>query len=122
MKQKGYNPWDYYNKNSELKSVVDLIASGFFSPEEPHLFMPIYDYLMNHGDRYMVMADFESYMECQANVEKIYRDDQALWTKKAILNVANMGMFSSDRAIKEYTEEIWDVKPVDVILDDPEKG
>ena len=122
LKQKGYNPWDYYNKNSELKSVVDLIASGFFSPEEPHLFMPIYDYLMNHGDRYMVMADFESYIECQAKVEKIYRDDQALWTKKAIYNVANMGMFSSDRAIREYTEEIWDVEPVDVVLDDPENG
>jgi starch phosphorylase len=117
LKNRGYNPWDYYNKNAELKNVVDLISSGFFSPEEPHLFMPIYDYLMKHGDRYMVMADFQSYMDCQSHVENIYQNDKAAWARKSILNVANMGKFSSDRAIEEYANEIWDVKPVDVTLD-----
>ena len=121
LRNKGYNPWDYYNSNGELKQVIDLISSGFFSPEEPHMFLPIYDSLLKHGDRYMVMADFQSYMDCQAKVEDMYIHDPATWTRKSILNVANMGKFSSDRAIQEYAEEIWDVKPVDVVLDYPDK-
>jgi len=117
IRKRGYNPWDYYNKSAELRRVIDLILSGFFSPEEPHLFAPIYDSLLKNGDRYMVMADFDSYIECQNKIEKLYANDKAAWTKKSILNVANMGKFSSDRAIQEYADEIWNVKPVNVSLD-----
>lgn len=117
LRQKGYNPREYYNKSPELKKVMDLISSGFFSPEEPHLFTPIYDSLLNHGDRYMVMADFDAYVECQSKIEKIYSKEKSLWTRKSILNVAHMGKFSSDRAIQEYADEIWDVKPSDVLFD-----
>lgn len=117
LKARGYNPWDYYNKSPELKKVLDLIYSGFFSPEEPHLFMPLWDSLLNHGDRYMILADFDSYMECQKKVGEIYKNDQEKWTKMSIMNVANMGKFSSDRAIEEYAKEIWNVKPIDIKLD-----
>ncbi len=78
--------------------------------------MPIFDSLLNHGDRYMVMADFDPYLECQSKIEKMYSQDRSLWTQKSILNVANMGKFSSDRAIQEYANEIWNVKPSDVNL------
>jgi starch phosphorylase len=117
LKARGYNPWDYYNKSPNLKRVIDLISSGFFSPEEPQMFMPLYESLLNHGDRYMIMADFDSYIECQNKISTIYRNDQAEWTKMSILNVANMGKFSSDRAIKEYADEIWSVKPIDIKLE-----
>jgi starch phosphorylase len=116
IKAHGYNPWDYYNKSENLKRVINLIQSGFFSPEEPHMFMPIFDTLLQHGDRYMLMADFDSYIECQNKIEKIYQNNQDLWTKMSILNVANMGKFSSDRAIQEYADEIWGVKPIDIKL------
>jgi len=116
IKAHGYNPWDYYNKSANLKRVINLISSGFFSPEEPSLFMPIFDGLLQHGDRYMIMADFDSYIDCQNKIERIYQDDKERWTKMSILNVANMGKFSSDRAIQEYADEIWNVKPIDIKL------
>jgi starch phosphorylase len=117
LQAKGYNPWDFYHKNDTLKKVMDLIALGFFSPEEPQLFRPIYDSLLNGGDRYMVMADFESYIKCQQALSDAYRDDNR-WTKMSILNVANMGKFSSDRTIQQYTDDIWDVKPTSIKLDE----
>ena len=111
-----YNPWDYYHKNEKLKKVMDLISLGFFSPEEPQLFRPIFDSLLNGGDRYMVMADFDSYVQCQKTLAQAYVDTER-WTKMSILNVANMGRFSSDRTIQQYAEDIWDVKPTPVKLD-----
>jgi starch phosphorylase len=113
---KGYNPRDYYNKSPTLKKVLDLVISGFFSPEEPQLFKPIFDSLMNN-DRFMVLADFSAYVECQNRAGLIYKNEPGRWTRMSILNVANMGMFSSDRAIEEYAREIWGVTPVDVKLD-----
>ncbi len=112
LRKDGYNPKEFYEKSSELKGVMDLIASGFFSPENPDLFKPIYDTLMNH-DEYMLMADFDAYVECQDRVSEVYRD-QEKWTKMAILNVARMGKFSSDRSIQEYCDDIWQVKPVKI--------
>ncbi len=91
---------------------MDLIASGFFSPENPGLFQPIYDTLMNH-DEYMLMADFDAYLECQEKVSELYRD-QVKWTRMTILNVARMGKFSSDRSIQEYCDDIWQVKSVKI--------
>jgi glycogen phosphorylase len=113
LRARGYNPWDYYNKSPTLKKVLDLINGGFFSPEEPQLFKPIFDSLLNN-DRFMVLADFDAYVECQARLGQIYKSDQKEWTRKSILNVANIGMFSSDRAIDEYAKEIWNVTPVEV--------
>ena len=113
LKHDGYKPHVYYEKNAELKKVVDMIAGGFFSPEEPELFSPVAHYLLNDGDRFMLMADFEDYVKCQDKVNETYKD-QKKWVEMSILNVANMGKFSSDRTISEYANEIWDVKPVPI--------
>ena len=107
----GYNPWDYYHGDSRLKQVLDMIASGYFSPAEPGRYQPLVDVLTHGGDQYLLLADYASYIACQEQVDAVYRQPQ-LWTRKAILNVANMGKFSSDRTIKEYAEQIWGVKPV----------
>lgn len=111
MKAQGYNPWEFYRSNSELKAVIDAIASGAFSPEDPNLFRPIVDSLLNGGDPYMLLADFDAYVKCQEEVAKLYREPER-WTEMAILNMARVGKFSSDRTIQQYADEIWDVKPV----------
>ncbi len=113
LRKTGYNPWEYYRSNRELKGVIDAISSGVFSPEEPRLFQPIIDSLLNGGDQYMLLADFAAYLACQEEVSKVYAD-QERWSRMAILNVARMGKFSSDRTIKQYAEEIWNVKPVPI--------
>lgn len=109
LRKDGYNPKDYYQANHELREVLDMIGSGFFSLEEPNRFNPIIDSLLQHGDHYLLLADYASYIACQQEVEAAYRD-QKQWVKKAILNVANMGKFSSDRTIMQYAEKIWDAK------------
>ena len=110
LKRSGYRAGDYYHNNPELKQVLDMINSGYFSPNEPSLFQPIFDTLLGN-DHFMLLADYADYILCQQHVEELYRQPQQ-WIRKAILNMANMGNFSSDRTIKEYAEEIWDVKPV----------
>ncbi len=104
-----YNPYDYYEKNELLKRVIDLIRNGFFSPEERGLFHPIIDSLLNF-DPYLVLADFEGYCNCQARVGDTYARRNE-WARKAIINVASMGKFSSDRAILEYNEHVWHAEP-----------
>ncbi|MBI3902836.1 MAG: glycogen/starch/alpha-glucan phosphorylase [Nitrosomonadales bacterium] len=111
VKAGGYQPWDYYHADSELREVLDMIGGGFFSPDEANRFRPITDTLLRNGDHYLLLADYASYIACQKKVEAAYRD-QELWTRKAILNVANMGKFSSDRTIAQYAEQIWDARPV----------
>ena len=108
--QNSYRPKDIYMANGELKQVIDLIQEGFFCPESPDLFHPLIDSILNHGDRFMVLADFESYCNMQKKVEKEFRDTD-LWTRKSITNSARMGKFSSDRTIAEYARDIWNVKP-----------
>jgi starch phosphorylase len=110
VQKNGYRPFDYYHANDELRSVLDMIASGFFSPDEKDRFKPIVDTLLAHGDHYLLLADYASYISCQKEVEDAYRDQDS-WIKKAILNVANMGKFSSDRTIMQYAEQIWDARP-----------
>ncbi|MEK7992078.1 MAG: glycogen/starch/alpha-glucan phosphorylase [Thiotrichaceae bacterium] len=112
-RQHGYNPWDYYHGNAELKQVLDMISTGYFSPDEPERFKPITDALTEHGDRYMLLADYADYIGCQQSIEAMYRQPEE-WTKRAILNVARMGKFSSDRTIKEYAEQIWQVSPIKI--------
>ena len=100
-------------EGSALKEALTLISSGFFCPEEGNIFQPIIDTLTLHGDQYMLAADFDEYIVSQALVAKDYRD-QKEWTRKAIINVANMGMFSSDRTIGQYANEIWQLEAVTV--------
>jgi starch phosphorylase len=113
LKSSGYNPWDYYTKNPELKRVLDMISTGYFFPEDPGLFRSITDSLLYHGDTYLLLADYESYVKSQDEVAKLYQDQEE-WSRKSVLNVAGMGKFSSDRTIKEYVDEIWDAKPVEI--------
>jgi glycogen/starch/alpha-glucan phosphorylases len=105
-KANGYNPRDYYEGNPALKEVLDMIASGFFSVEEPHRYQAVVDNLLNNGDQYLLLADYASYIETQDRVGKLYQN-QDEWTRMAILNVANMAKFSSDRAIGDYANTIW---------------
>jgi len=112
MKRNGsYDPWDYYNRNPGIKRVMDCIASDMFCENDPGLFRPLFDTVLNNGDPYFHLADFQSYNEAQERASSEYRDP-SLWSKKAILNVARTGKFSSDRTISEYAKEIWGLKPV----------
>src|SRR3989338_51421 len=108
IKNSGYSPYYYCERNQELKEVLNMIEKGYFSPENTNLFKPIVDSLLRNGDTYMLLADYESYINCQERVSKLYKDRHE-WAKKSILNVANMGKFSSDRTIKEYAKEIWGI-------------
>jgi starch phosphorylase len=114
MKAGGYRPMDYYNGNQGLRDVIDLIRSGFFSRGDSELFRPLIDGLMYH-DPYLLFADFQSYIECQDRVAEVYRDTER-WTRMSILNTARSGKFSSDRTIREYCSDIWQVKPVPIHL------
>jgi len=111
----GYHPWDYYSSNPELREAIDQISSGGFSRGDSNLFKPLVDSLMQY-DPYLVFADYEAYMKCQGQVSAAYKD-QENWTRMSILNTARMGKFSSDRAIREYCEKIWNAKPVKVELE-----
>ncbi len=111
LRVSGHRPLELYEHNPVLKRVLDGIAQGEFSPEEPQRFVALVDSLLRFGDHYLLLADFASYMEAQGDVDTLYRDPQA-WTRRALLNVAGMGVFSSDRTIAEYAEQIWRVSPV----------
>jgi starch phosphorylase len=108
MRRGGYNPWNYYNNDPELKRAIDMIGSGYFSPKEPWLFKPITSSLLEKGDFYMLLADYRSYIATQEAVAKAFRDKDE-WIKKSILNTANMGRFSSDRSVLEYAKKIWGI-------------
>jgi starch phosphorylase len=114
MRDRGYRPRDYYETNLELKQAIDRINSGFFARGDKDLFKPLTDLLLNH-DPYFLMADYQSYIDCQQQVSQAYRDREH-WTRMSILNVARMGKFSSDRAVREYCQEIWHIDPVKVEL------
>jgi starch phosphorylase len=109
--RQNYNPWDYYHQIPELKKVLDMIRTGYFSPDQVNLFEPLVNSLTDGGDRYLLLADYADYIACQQKVDELYHNREE-WTRKAILNVANMGKFSSDRTINEYAKEIWQVEPV----------
>jgi len=113
LKERGYNPREYYSRQPELKLALDMIAGGAFSPGNADLFKPIVDALLNQGDQYLLLADYASYISCQEEVARLYLD-QDEWTRRAIRNSAGMGKFSSDRAVAEYAEEIWDVHTEEV--------
>jgi starch phosphorylase len=108
--QGSYDPRQWYENDLELKKAIDQISGGYFSKDNPELFHPVINTLFG-GDRFFVMADYASYVACQEKVSAAYSDREG-WTKMAILNVARSGKFSSDRAIRQYTEKIWNVAPV----------
>ncbi|MBB1074212.1 glycogen/starch/alpha-glucan phosphorylase [Rhodoferax sp. 4810] len=110
----GYDPRALYNGDIEIKSIIDLIHSGLFSHGDTELFQPLTDNLIYH-DPFMVLADFRAYVDCQKTVDQAFRNP-ASWNRMAILNVARIGKFSSDRAIKEYCERIWNIAPAPIPL------
>jgi starch phosphorylase len=112
LKAGGYDPRWFYNSNGQLREVIDMIASGDFSNGDRGLFKPLVDSLLQH-DEYQVLADYQSYVDCQEQVGVAFYDFEQ-WTKMSILNVARMGYFSSDRSIQEYCDRIWEVQPVRV--------
>jgi starch phosphorylase len=115
-KRRGYHPRAIYEADEELREAIDQIAGGTFSDGDRSLFLPLVDSLLG-PDPFMVLADFRAYVDCQRLVETHYADPEA-WTRTSILNTARMGMFSSDRAIREYCEGIWRVRPVPVAGND----
>ena len=110
LRQGGYNPWDYYENDPELQMALQMISQNTFSPGTPGLFAPITDALLHGGDKFCVLADYRAYLACQESVGRLYRD-QDEWTRRSILNTANMGKFSSDRSVVEYARNIWGVTP-----------
>jgi starch phosphorylase len=110
LKPENYNPLEYYENQRELREVIDLIRSGYFSHGDPHLFHPLVASLM-YRDEFLLLADYRSYLDRQDEVGQIFRDKKR-WTRMSILNAARMGKFSSDRAIREYCKLIWKVKPL----------
>jgi starch phosphorylase len=111
--KKGYKPAEIYQANEELRAIVDWVGSNYFTPTEPPGVLSMLRDNLIHHDPFLVLADFESYSECQKKVDAAFRD-KARWAKMAILNTARMGKFSSDRTIAEYARDIWKVEPVKV--------
>ena len=113
-KAAGYSPREFYDADPPLREAIDLINSGHFSHGDTNLFKPLIDSLMKY-DPYMLLADYQSYVECQEQISQAYKDREH-WTRMSLLNIARMGKFSSDRAIREYCKEIWNARPVKVEL------
>jgi starch phosphorylase len=116
LRQAGaYSPWDYYRQYPEIQSILDCLSGDFLNLEQPGLFRPIREALLDHGDYYFHLADFHSYVASQEEVDKVYRDP-ARWTRMSVMNIANMGRFSSDRTIQEYSRDIWNLRPCPIEL------
>jgi starch phosphorylase len=112
IKSCDYNPREHYESDAQLREVIDQIGAGVFSQKDTRLFQPLVDALLQRDD-YLALADYRSYIECQDKVGQLYRD-QNQWTRTAILNVARMGKFSSDRSIREYCQDIWHARPAPI--------
>jgi starch phosphorylase len=110
-RSQGYRPLEIVRHNKELGAVLHQISNGFFCPNDLHRFKPLVDRLLDEGEHFLVLADYEAYVEAQQQVDQAYRDRDG-WVRKAILNTANMGKFSSDRAIQNYADEIWKMSPI----------
>ncbi len=113
LRKGGYNPWDYYQKDEELRAVIDWLGSDYFTPGEHGAFGTLHHSLMQGGDPFMLLADFRSYVDCHARIDQAYRDT-ARWSRMAIMNTARMGKFSSDRTIREYAKDIWNLSPIQI--------
>ncbi|ROR13787.1 glycogen phosphorylase [Erwinia sp. JUb26] len=111
LRNNGYSSHKYYEQDAELHQVLTQIATGTFSPQEPNRYRNIFDSLVNLGDHYQLLADYRSYVDTQDKVDKLYRNKDE-WTRRALINIAGMGYFSSDRTIQEYADEIWGIQPI----------
>lgn len=111
LKQNGYQPYDYYERNGELKKVINQLSGDFFNSDEPGIFKPLIDDLLIYGDNYCLLADYESYIKTQEEVDALFRQQEE-WTRRSIINTARCGRFSSDRTIAEYARDIWQVQPL----------
>lgn len=109
LKAQGYNPFDYYYSNPELKSVLDWLDTDFFTPGKPGALSDIKRTLLEGGDEYLCLADYASYCGAHQKIDEMYRD-QYLWAEKVILNSGAMGKFNSDRSIEDYATTIWNLK------------
>jgi len=115
LQERGYNPYDRYFGDDNLRAIVDWIGSSYFTPGNHDALMPLKQSLLDGGDPYLVLEDFADYVRAQEEVDKAYRD-QDNWTRMAILNTARVGKFSSDRTIRQYAEEIWNLKTAPVTM------
>ncbi|MBX3751275.1 MAG: glycogen/starch/alpha-glucan phosphorylase, partial [Opitutaceae bacterium] len=113
LRKLGYKPHAFYQGDEELRHVIDWLGSDYWTPGEHGAFAHVHGTLMHDGDPFLVLADFRAYADAQAKVDAAYRD-QARWARMAILNTARTGKFSSDRTIREYAEQIWNLQPVRV--------
>ena len=113
LRAKGYNPWNIHRDDEEIRAVVDWLGSDYWVPGEKAPFAPIHSTLLSGGDPYMVLADFRSFSDCQARLDAAYKDRDG-WARKAILNTARVGKFSSDRTIREYASDIWKLSPLPI--------
>jgi len=111
--KRGYKPQEFYNKNEELRAVVDWVGSNYFTPDEPSGVLTMLRDNLYYSDPFLCLPDFESYSEAHKKVDAAFRD-KARWARMAILNTARMGKFSSDRTIAEYARDIWNISPAAV--------
>lgn len=111
LRNNGYNPRQIYEQDPELNQALTQIATGAFSPEDPRRYASLFDSLVNFGDHYQLLADYRSYIDTQDKVDELYKTPIE-WTHRAVMNIANMGYFSSDRTIQEYADEIWNIEAV----------
>ena len=112
LKTRGYRPHEFFEQNQDLRAVLEFIASGALSAGDASLFRPLVDNLLWH-DPFLVLADYAAYVACQEQVSSLWRDPQA-WARASVLNVARMGKFSSDRSIRDYCAQVWNIKPVSI--------
>ena len=110
LRANGYDPRTIYRQNAELRGVMDLIGSGALSQSDPNLFRHLVDGLLSH-DWFMLLADYQSYVDCQTEVSQLWHAPKS-WARKSIINVARMRKFSSDRSIREYCDRVWQVNPL----------
>ena len=111
MREADYRPATIYHEDERLQQALDMVCTGYFSPEEPTRYRGLVDRLLDGGDRFLVLADFAAYLEAQARVDTLWQDPEA-WSAAAIRNVAAMGHFSSDRTVREYARQVWGVTPL----------
>jgi starch phosphorylase len=109
----GYHPHALFESNEMIRNLVEWVGSDYFTPHEHNVLQPIKRSLLDQGDPFLVLADFEDYVRAQAEVDVAYRDRER-WARMAIHNTARVGMFSSDRTIRQYNEDIWKLKPIPV--------
>lgn len=109
-RRNSYSPWDIYHTDAEIRGAIEAIRDNVFRPQEPSLFLPIVQSLLDFGDHYMLLGDLKSYIAEQEKVNRLYKEPMA-WARKVLLNIARSGKFSSDRTIGEYADQIWKIEP-----------